>query len=202
MHLGPKWRNFLFWAIFAGNFLGALYGFFFFYWQQLLTTPLHLIIFVPDCPLFALFFAISMLLVRTRVDAEWAHLFNFLTFAGLLKYGFWTVWVLTNYHAYYAQSPEQAVLSTMLLIAHVFMFFEAFLLPSLVRVHPLQIAPVLGFMLLSDFLDYFGGLHPAMPDSSLPFMFTFTVAMSLVAVLGGYIVLRRAERPALPILVN
>jgi uncharacterized membrane protein YpjA len=198
MHLGPRLRSFLFWAIFAGNLLGALYGFLFFYWQQLLATPLPFIIFIPDCPLFALLFAISMLLVRYAPGRF--GLFNFLTFAGMLKYGFWTVWVLTIYRPFYASTPDAAFMSTLLLAGHVLLFFEAFLLASLVRVQPIHVAPILGFMLLSDFMDYFAGLHPTMPSSSLPEMFVLTVAMSLVSVLGGYIILRRAERPLLPIL--
>jgi len=200
MNLGPRTRSFLFWLIFILNVLGALYGFIFFYWQQLLTTPLHLLIFTPDCPLFALFFAISMLLVRYGVKNEFAQLFNFLTFAGALKYGFWTVFVLMAYPEFYYATSLQAVLSTLLLLGHVGLFFEAFLLPSLVRVKAWHLVPVLGFMLLNEYSDYVLLTHPLVPYYALPFLFILTAGASLLFTLGGYWILKTAKRPLLPIL--
>jgi len=193
-----KLRDSLFWLLFLANLGGALYGFIFYYGPVLLSAPPSLLIFIPDCPLFALLFALSMLAVRYAPGRF--NLFNFLTFAGCLKYGFWTVFVLTFFKSFYAPTPEDVPLAAMLVVSHIFLFFEAFLLASYVRPKLWHVLAVLSFMLLSDSVDYLLGAHPPIPSGSLPLMFQLTVAMSLVAVLGGYLILRRAERPLLPLL--
>jgi len=200
MHLSQKTRDILFWLIFLANMGGAIYGFTLFYGQQLLSTPLPLWPFTPDCPLFALLFALSMLVVRSGMKGAFATLFNYLTFAGALKYGFWTVFVLTYYRPFYTVTPMQTALSTMLAVSHVFLFFEAFLLASYVRPKPWHLAALLGFFLLSDWSDYVWLTYPPVPEYALQLLFPLTVAMSLVAVIGGYLILRRAKRPLLPIL--
>ncbi|VVC03177.1 Uncharacterised protein [Candidatus Burarchaeum australiense] len=199
MKLTAPVRNALFWLIFLLNVGGFIYGTFFFYPAQLAQTPLYLLLFVPDCPLFSLLFALSMLLVRfapRRFD-----LFNFLTFAGCLKYGFWTVFVLTAYPEFYYPVGLGALLSAlMLILAHMGMFFESFLLASFVRVKPWHLVPVLGFFLLSDYSDYVLLTYPAAPTYALPLLFPLTVLMSIFFTLGGYLILRGAKRPLVRLL--
>jgi len=192
--------SWLFWPVFAANMIGAFYGFFFFYPSQLLSSPLYLWPFIPDCPLFALLFAISMILVRTGARHGLAHLFNFLVFAGSLKYGFWTVFVLVSYPEFYASTALGAFLSTALTLAHIGLFFEAFLLASYVRPRLWHVAAVLLFLLLSDYADYVWLTHPPIPSYALRLLFPLTIAMTLFFTLAGYWVMRNARRPLLPIL--
>jgi uncharacterized membrane protein YpjA len=198
MQLSKRASNLLFWALVIGNLLGALYGFTLFYGGQLLSSPAWLWPFIPDCPLFSLLFAFSLLLVRYAPGRF--NLFNFLTFAGCIKYGFWTVFVLTYYKPFYAYSPFTTTMSTMLAASHIFLFFEAFLLASYVRPKAWHLGAVLGFFLLSDWSDYVWMTLPPVPQSALALLFPLTVAMSLFAAIGGYFILRRAERPLLPLL--
>ncbi|MFA6035413.1 MAG: DUF1405 domain-containing protein [Candidatus Micrarchaeia archaeon] len=198
--LSPRIRNLLFWVLVLGNLLGALYGFTLFYGAQMLASPAWQWPFIPDCPLFSLLFAISMLLLYTGVRGRLATLFNFLTFVGCVKYGFWTVFVLTYYRPFYTDTTAQLFLSTLLLVSHIVLFFQAFLLASYVRPKPWHLAAVLGFMLLSDLSDYSWLTHPWLPGESLALLFPLTVAMSIIASIGGYFILRRAERPLLPLL--
>ncbi|MDO8339715.1 MAG: DUF1405 domain-containing protein [Candidatus Burarchaeum sp.] len=196
--LSPAARNLLFWALFWVNVLGFLWGTFFFYPEQLAQTSPLLLLFVPDCPLAALLFAAALLLVRFAPGRY--DLFNFLAFVVSLKYGFWTVFVLTAYPEFYSATPLQALMSDALIVAHVWLFFQAFLLASLVRVKHRYLVPVLGLMLLSDYSDYVWLTHPSAPDYALPLLFPFTVAMSVFFTLAGYWVLRKAKRPLLPLL--
>ncbi len=193
MSLSPSTRNLLFWALFLANLGGFLWGVLFFYPEQLAQTSPLLLLFVPDCPLAALLFAAALLLVRFAPGRF--GLFNFLTFTFCLKYGFWTVFVLGAYFADYSPTSFAALMSVLLILSHIFIFFEAFLLASLVRVKTWHIMPVLGFMLLSDYSDYVWLTHPSVPPSALPLLFPLTVAMSIFFTLASYWVLRNAKRP-------
>ena len=192
MHLSPAVRNMLFWLLVWVNALGFLWGVLAFYPEQLAQTYPLLLPFVPDCPLAALLFAAALLFVRFAPGRF--NLFNFLAFTFSLKYGFWTVFVLTSYVEFYYSTPFLAAVNTFLLISHVWLFFQAFLLASLVRVKRWYLAPVLGFMLLSDYADYVLLTHPPVPQYALPLLFPLTIAMSIFFTLAGYRVLRNAKR--------
>jgi len=193
MSLSPSTRNLLFWALFLANLLGFLWGVLVFYPEQLAQTSPLLLVFVPDCPLAALLFAAALILVRFAPGRF--NLFNFLAFAFCLKYGFWTVFVLNSYFGDYSPTPFAALTSIFLILSHIFIFFEAFLLASLVRVKPWHIVPVLAFFLLSDYSDYVWLTHPSVPPSALQLLFPLTVAMCIFFTLAGYWVLRNAKRP-------
>lgn len=171
-------------ALFA-NILGAIYGFFFFYpeqlQQQLQDNPL-LLVFVPDCPLYSALFAIVMILVTIAVRSELAGLLCFVTMAGMAKYGIWTISMLLFYGAYYLSPPFVAV-STMLIFAHIGMFLQSFTLIGKFKFKNYFVAVTFIWLLLNDISDYALGTHPFLPETNLMGVAIFTFALTVVSVI-------------------
>ncbi len=157
------------------NFLGAVYGFIIYYGQQFMQTPLHLWLFVPDCPLFSFLMALSFFLILIKKESSFVFFF---TLVGSLKYGFWVVFVLLFYNSFYF-TPKFFVVPLFLLISHAFLFFESFLLIKKIRFKLFYLILVLVFFLANDFSDYFFNTHPPVPLNELNFLFYFTVGSSL-----------------------
>ncbi len=175
-------KKLLYFLILA-NFIGALYGFIFYYGARLLSTPLHLWIFVPDCPLFSLFMSLTFLLILLKKESS---LLFFFSLVGALKYGFWTVFVLTFFNDFYF-TPEKTFMYAVLLIAHIFLFAESFLLVKKIKFKFYYLLPTLLFFLANDFSDYFLGTHPPIPLDELNFMFYLTLISSLFFILLAFI---------------
>jgi len=168
-------KKILFFLILA-NLIGAIYGFVFYYGKQFLETPLHLWLFIPDCPLFSLLMALCFLLILIKKESS---LIFFFTLVGCLKYGFWTVFVLIYFNDFYFV-PENFFMYSVLLIAHFFLFFESFLLIKKIKFKVYYLLPVLIFFLVNDFFDYLFGTRPVLPLSELNFMFYFTLISSII----------------------
>lgn len=179
--------NKLLWLIFLGNLIGAVYGFVFYYGKQFFVTPLHLWLFVPDCPLFSLLFALAILLIILK--KENSHYF-FFTLIGSLKYGFWTVFVLLYYNWFYF-SGQNSFMYSVLLITHVFLFFEAFLLIKKIKFKLSYLIFPLVFFLANDLSDYFLNTHPPLPLTELNFMFYLTLISSLFFVLTAFLLVKK-----------
>jgi uncharacterized membrane protein YpjA len=192
----------LFWFIILVNLGGAAFGFFVYYGQQFLETSPLLWIFVGDCPLFALMFALAFYLradprpkLCKRIfgrcpDLTWLW---FLTIAGAMKYGFWTIFVLSVYSPFYF-TPQATLLYTVLFGSHLFLLFETTLLVGKIRVRESFLAIALAFLLANDLSDYLLGTHPPLPEQALGFMFPASMAMSLVFTILAYLVLGRYSR--------
>ena len=115
------------------NLAGFLFGICY-YWHQLSTSPFYLWIFIIDCPLYVVLFAlICFLLYEKREVSEWLR---FLTAVGLIKYGLWTGIVIILYRDYFfAANP---LLYALLFPLHIGMILEgisrplspAFLVPA------------------------------------------------------------------------
>lgn len=176
------------------NFAAALYGFFFFYPEQLMGTPLWLWLFVPDCPLYALWVGVSLLLLAMGKKND---LFNFIGAVGALKYGFWTVAVLLLYaqHYYPANGP---FVYFMLLLGHVGLFLEALLLVGRVKVkawHALVAGAWLAANELSDYVLF--GTAPPIPVGTEQFMLLFTLASTVFFTFFAYLVFSKWKKPFL-----
>lgn len=174
------------------NALGALYGFVFYYGDALLTTNPLLWPFVPDCPLYALLFAVALILVSEKSNAGW---FYFLVFVGAVKYGFWTLYVLWNYWGWY--SPDGLSLMYLaLFISHVVLFLEPAVLLGRISVRKEWLGIALFWFLINDFVDYGLGpfsTHPPMPPEHTGTIFTMTMLMTFAFSLGSYWLIRRFE---------
>ncbi len=188
-------RKTLFEIILAANLLGAAYGILGFYLQQLLSTNVLLWVFVPDCPLYALTFAIAIMLIKEGKRYDW---FYFIALVGALKYGFWTVFVLARYSEFYF-APEVSLVYFTLFIAHIGLFLEAFTLLGKIKMRDWFLPLALGWFLLNDFADYFLGTHPPLPIYGLGFMLLASVVMSIVFSVFGFALAKYSKKPIVEI---
>lgn len=127
------------------------------YWRHLAATPAYLWPVVPDCPLAALFVA-AALWMRLRGKASRA--LDALAWASALKYGIWTVAILSHARTMGAAMDP---LSAVLLWSHVGMILEAVAYGMLYPPGTYALMVPAGWFLLNDLSDYLLGTHPALP---------------------------------------
>lgn len=180
----------LFGIIVFANIAGALFGFTSYYGYQLSNTPPALKIFVPDCPLYALLFAIVLILVHAGVRANLAY---YLVSVGAVKYGFWTVYVLLKYNSFYFQ-PGAKLMYALIFAGHIGLFLQSLMLLGRIKVKSYYILPALGWFLLNDSVDYTLSTYPPLPAYSLNFMYPATVVMTVFFTLTIYIIYRRIHK--------
>ena len=189
----------LFWFIIAANLGGAAFGFFVYYAEQFSVTSPLLWVFVGDCPLYALLFAVALYFRAAPRPEQLKRRFSrmpdlsvlwFLVFVGAMKYGFWTVFVLATYSQFYF-TPESGLMYTILFGSHLFLMFETMLLVGKVRVSEIFLPVSLVWFLVNDLSDYLLGTHPPLPGQALGFMFPASMAMSVVFTLLAYLILVR-----------
>jgi len=187
-------KKYLFWAIVTANLIGAAYGFIFYYGAQLtyyLRTAPQFLLFIPDCPLFSLLFAITLLLIYYKKKLNW---FCFLAAAGAMKYGFWTVFVLSYYSEFYF-TPDQFFMYSVLFISHIGLLIQPVLLWGKVQATRNAIAAAIAFLLVSAVVDYVFSVHPPMPLYAPEFMFPMSVFMAIVFVALAALMFRRLNKP-------
>ncbi|MFH1285279.1 MAG: DUF1405 domain-containing protein [Candidatus Micrarchaeota archaeon] len=181
----------LFWLVVFINLLAAGYGFLYFYGDQLAQAPLYLAIFIPDCPLYALLFVVAILLIETR---ERFDAFYFVVAIGLMKYGFWTVFVLSSFWSSYAGS-NGAVLTAMLIITHVGLFAEAVAILGRINLKKEHVAIALAWFALNDFSDYFLGTRPPIPEEHVTLIAVVAVSSTLVFTSIAAYAMQRYKKP-------
>lgn len=176
--MSKQFRSFIFWVIIIANIAGAFYGFVFYYGSQLLANNPLLWVFIADCPVFTLAIGISLLLLKYKKSGK-ANLFYFISVAGALKYGFWTLFVLISFSDFYFRTDALAFQHSLLFIAHTLLIVETLLLIGNISLKKVYFLLVLIFFLLSDFIDYFLGFHPPLPESGIQITSIVTVLMSV-----------------------
>ncbi|MBI4399938.1 DUF1405 domain-containing protein [Candidatus Micrarchaeota archaeon] len=184
----------LFWPIVMINLFSAFLGFVFFYGPQLAETPIYLWPFVPDCPLYALLVAVALVLARTNVKAD---LFFFITGIGALKYGFWTVFVLSSYSSFYL--PISQLQYMLLFFGHIGLFLEAFIFSKKIDVKNWYVVVALVWFVANDFSDYVWNTRPYLPDYSLSLIYPLTLTMSFAFTIFGYYLYKKLKEPVFEI---
>lgn len=157
------------------NLIGTVYGY---YWYegQLAATPVVYWPFTPDCPEFAMFFAV--VLIFYLYDRR-LHNFEVLTFFGLIKYGTWTVFTIALY--FMASGDITNFDEWMLLISHVGMTIEGILYFKYLKLSKFNIFISLAWFLLSDYMDYAVGVYPYLPyQAHLPIVRAYAVISTVV----------------------
>lgn len=171
----PRWLRLLV----AVNLAGAVYGFEW-YREQLAATPLWLWPVVPDSPLSALLFGLT-LLPRLRGAGDTAPVWIALARLATFKYGLWTVVVLGGAVLRDGLAdPEWALL----IATHAGMALEAWLLMRAAPPAGAAVRAAALALLVNDAFDY-GPLrtHPAIPDpAALPYVAAEAVALTALAV--------------------
>jgi uncharacterized membrane protein YpjA len=181
--------KFFFFAVVLLNVIGALYGFFFFYREQLLSTTPLLWVFVPDCPLASLFFAVSLLFLYFKKRFHW---FYFLSAAMAFKYGFWTVFVLSVFPWHYF-SPQTALLYGVLFVAHLGLMIEPIALIGRIEFKKWFLFPTALFLFLNELSDYFLVTHPPLPASAVSLMFSLTLLMSFASIIFAFVLFKEKK---------
>lgn len=144
-------------AVAAINFLGTLFGFYY-YLPQFQSTPVHLWVFVSDSPIAT--FAIGLSLVLYIHDKKWPGLDVF-AFVANFKYGLWTVFVLIYYFETF-WSVNSIPMYIFLLVSHFLMFVQAFLVLEHAEWSFKALVISVTWFLLNDTLDYFLDIHPTL----------------------------------------
>lgn len=184
------------WALVAINFLGSLYGFYW-YWPQLRVTPVKYWLIVPDSPGSTFLLFIWLLLMLGGVD--WRkpamQLLAAVAFVSNLKYGLWTSVVLPeagikfgwDFSYVYLTASHLGMAAQALLFARYYSPARGFAVAALL------------WMWFQDLVDYrLLMTHPTLPYNS-EFAFARNAAVALSTIWGGYLVLqalfdRRAAR--------
>ena len=180
--------DWLFWTFIVVNVIGFVWGTIGWYGEQLPQTPLILWIFVPDCPLVSLQFAIGLWGIRQ--GKRWT-VFNLWTGLGSIKYGVWTclIWLV-----YWAQTGNFFFLSVFMFVTHIGLIAQGVVLLLLTKEWSVrEVLPALAYYVLADFVDYGLGHHPTY-ISSVPAALVqwHTVAMTWLLA-GGLLALATSK---------
>lgn len=170
-----------FWLLVLGNLAGSLYGFWW-YAEQLAVTPVAVWPWTADSPL-STFFLTGVLLAWWR--GRRVPLLEGLAWLGLLKYGFWTVFVLG---LWWARGGTFWWVDAMLVATHAFMVLQGMVFARAHRLGPGALGFALAWYVLNDALDYAAGFHPRIPD---PAVFGLVRAVSLASTPLFWLAVRR-----------
>lgn len=154
------------------HFLAVIAGLYY-YWDQLLSTSPLLLIFVPDCPLYVLL-ALPLLLNKTK-----SIFYSFFVSSGLVKYGFWTVFVLLFYSEVYF-APAFFMVSSIFLLGHIGMVLEGLYFLPKAQLNYYQLFFITAWFLINDFADYYLGTVPSIPFQQREIVVGLAVASSFV----------------------
>jgi uncharacterized membrane protein YpjA len=172
------------WSLLVINFLGSIYGFYW-YKNQLAVTPPQWLIFVPDSPTASAFFTVVLLLYLMGRKSPLLEAFAAIT---LFKYGIWAVMMIiwgamTEPVSFFEALTWQ---HWMLMGSHLGMALEAFLFVPFYTYKIREILIVSAWTLLNDALDYGVDIHPWLAPGLEPIdhiVGIFTVSLSMVSIL-------------------
>lgn len=182
--LAPLLLNPLFLKILISvNFLGSLYGYYW-YKEQLASTPRIFWIFTPDSPWSTTLFVIMLVQLLKRRSNTYL---NFLANISVIKYGIWAVFVNTHYWLISGRILGQEV---MLWVSHLGMALEG-LLYLLIMTPTCKAWFITSIWLLfNDYVDYSWNLHPYLYEvQQLGIVEKFTYGLTaFLLIVTGWIV--------------
>ena len=151
-------------AIILIGLIGGVAGFIYWYGPTFALYPAWQWVFVPDCPLFALLFTLSLSLTLLKRSSP---LYDALVAFGTIKYGVWTVflWILYWINTRGDFTPESVTMA----LAHVGLFLEGLFLLSLLKMNWPTVIVCAFWFGLSDWMDYGPFLtYPHFPTNIVP----------------------------------
>ncbi|ACV47647.1 MULTISPECIES: DUF1405 domain-containing protein [Halomicrobium] len=156
------------WPIALVNLVGTLFGFWYYAGRplnlapplvegQLGAAPALAYPLIPDSPVATMFIGLSLVAWRLDYDADWLHM---LAFFGCLKLGLWTPYVQLVING---PAGVPLWLYWFLILSHMAMAVEAFLIHRYASFSVSAVAVALGWYGFNDVVDYFvpvlGGPH-------------------------------------------
>ncbi|MBT9249973.1 DUF1405 domain-containing protein [Bacillus halotolerans] len=139
--------------VLAINFLGTVYGYYW-YFPQLLETPARFLIFVPDSPTATFFFLFVLLAFLMKRNAP---LFEALALVTLVKYGLWAVGMNLLVLAVTGDLPWEGY---MLIASHFAMAVQGVLYSPYFRFSLWHLVIAAVWTLHNDVIDYLFGMMP------------------------------------------
>ncbi|MCK8101024.1 DUF1405 domain-containing protein [Bacillus sp. 2CMS4F] len=139
--------------VLAINFLGTVYGYYW-YLPQLLETPARFFIFVPDSPTATFFFLFVLLAFLMKRNAP---LFEALALVTLVKYGLWAVGMNLLVLAVTGDLPWEGY---MLIASHFAMAVQGVLYSPYFRFSLWHLVIAAVWTLHNDVIDYLFGMMP------------------------------------------
>jgi uncharacterized membrane protein YpjA len=177
-------RRWFLWTLFVINFLGSIYGFWW-YKNQLASTPITWWMFVPDSPTASTLFTLVLLLWLFSSRSPLVEAFASVT---LFKYGIWAV-VMIVWGGALDPAPFMDALNWqhwMLIVSHLGMALEAVLFAPFYTYGRKHVMIVAVWTLLNDALDYGLDIHPWLSPYLEPFdhlVGWFTLLLSGVSIM-------------------
>lgn len=148
-------------AIALFNVLGTVFGFYY-YADQLSSHSLYLWPFIPDSPIATLLIAISFVLLALKKNFA---LLNSLAFIANLKYGLWTVFILTYYYGIF-YNGNTLTMYLFMLLSHFAMAVQALLVLEYSKIRIKHILIAASWFIINDILDYTLGIHTRLYTSN------------------------------------
>lgn len=166
------------------NFLGSIYGFYW-YKNQLIETPGKWLIFTPDSPLSSTFFTIFLVMHLYKKKFPLIEAFASIT---SFKYGiwataiiFWGAWTVQPSWIDIVKLQTITWIDLMLVISHLSMAIEAILFFKKYSYGFISIFVVGLWIFFNDFVDYIYNVHPWLPRTLADFDYNvgeFTLYLS------------------------
>jgi uncharacterized membrane protein YpjA len=147
----------IFWAVMVIDSLGFLIGTVVWYGPQLLNAPWWAWLFIPDCPLAALYGMIAYYQLRGHKKPDWLVP---LAAVSCIKYGIWTV---LFWGTKWAATGEYLPLEIGLVLVHLALASQGILLlPAFKQIRLGTRMLAIGWLAVSVVVDYGYGHHPAL----------------------------------------
>ena len=167
------------------NIVGSAWGYLW-YEDQLKATPIKYWLFVPDCPFATTLMSIVLILF---LFGKRNSTFELITYIALIKYGFWTVFVLSLDGLTGGQFTGE---TWMLFFSHLGMVIQGFFFIRFLKIKVKDTFIVIPWMLFNDFMDYGVGVYPYLPNPNhLPIIIVFTVSLTVII---SVILLKRRKK--------
>lgn len=179
------------WALIAINFVGSLYGFWW-YRNQLQATPAKYWLIVPDSP--GSTFLLTIWLILLALGADWRkpgmQILGAIAFVSNMKYGLWTATVLPQAGIKWGWEFDYIHLS----LSHASMWVEGMLFSRYYKPALVPALVALSWMLFQDLMDYQTLMtHPGLPYNE-QFAFAKGMALLLSVLWGGFQVVQALQQ--------
>ncbi|MCY8523290.1 DUF1405 domain-containing protein [Bacillus atrophaeus] len=175
--------------VLAVNFLGTVYGYYW-YLPQLLETPARFLVFVPDSPTATFFFLFVLLSFLMKRNAK---LFEALALVTLVKYGLWAVGMNLLVLFVTGELPWQGY---MLIGSHFAMAVQGVLYSPYFRFKLWHLVLAAIWTLHNDVIDYLFGMMPqySMLSDYMTYIGYATFWLSLFSIaLAYYLVVSKKQ---------
>ncbi|MCG8397383.1 DUF1405 domain-containing protein [Bacillus atrophaeus] len=175
--------------VLAVNFLGTIYGYYW-YLPQLLETPARFLIFVPDSPTATFFFLFVLLSLLMKRNVK---LFEALALVTLVKYGLWAVGMNLLVLFVTGELPWQGY---MLIGSHFTMAVQGVLYSPYFRFRLWHLVLAAIWTLHNDVIDYLFGMMPqySMLSDYMTYIGYATFWLSLFSIaLAYYLVVSKKQ---------